>query len=839
MNIPKKLDKYLTKRAKNAIAASFKISAQYPDKGEVGKVTASHLVYALAHEKGSIAGNILAANDVKQAHLLKKLKNNSQNTEKNKTPNALGASYKKSLKKAASYAMDQDHYFIGTEHLLYGAISRSKSVSPAKARKIKEHLDSLMAGYLSMDSQLLNATKGNTNSGTAKDEALFEDNVLKEALMGDAKTLSRSSKMPALDAFSENISRKARNNELEPLVGREQELNRLIRILSRKNKNNPLLVGDAGVGKTALVEGLAQKIAEGNVPQTIIDKQIYALDLSSLIAGTLYRGEFEERIKDIMDEAQDNDVILFIDEIHILPGAGAAQGSLDAANILKPALANGAFQCIGATTFEEYKKTIEKDPALERRFQKIFLQEPSAGEAIKTLQRLKPFYEQHHNVKIAKNIAKLCVDLSIKHIPSRALPDKALDIMDEAASFSRARTMPKKDIKKLKIFKNKLKELAEEKNEALKKEHYQKAMQIKNRQEIIKGKIEKLGNTDTNEVMPNVSRKDVYEVVSEISGVPLSQLTKSESEVLAELENKIENFVIGQKDAVKKTAQIIRRSRAGVRSHERPMGSLLFMGPSGTGKTELARIISHIMAETDPKTSKDPVSFIKLDMSEYSEPHTIARLIGAPPGYIGYEEAGLLTDKVRKNPYSVVLFDEIEKAHPKIFNILLQILENGSLTDAQGREANFKNTFVILTSNVGAEFFSNVKSMGYEDMSSRNSETSALKNLKDIMKVEIINRLDDIVIFKTLSENSLKKIANLHLDRLNKRMQGVVKLEFTPGVSSYIVSKADTKQKGARGIRKATETEIEERLAEHILSGKNKNIKISTKGSKLILKEQK
>ena len=837
MNIPKKLDKYLTKRAKSAIRASFKISAQYPDKNEKDKVSASHLVYALAKEQGSIAKNILAANEVKQAHLLADLKKGSQKIKSSTEPGDLGISYKKSLKKAASYAMGQGHYFIGTEHLLYGAINKSGGVSKAKARKIREHLDSLMSGYIAMDAHI-DPSKNSLASFMERDEALFDDKEIEDALMGNTKTAKKSPRPAALEAFSDNLSKKARKGELDPLIGRERELDRLIRVLVRKNKNNPLLVGDAGVGKTALVHGLAQKIASGEVPEILLGKEVYALDLSSLIAGTLYRGEFEERIRDIMDEAQNNDVILFIDEIHILPGAGAAQGSLDAANILKPALTTGAFQCIGATTFEEYKKTIEKDSALERRFQKIFLQEPTEEQAIKTLERLKPFYEEHHDVRVANNIIKLCVELSVKYIPSRALPDKALDILDEASSLSAAKTMSKKDAQKLKAFQKELKELASQKAEALEKEHYQKAMQLKNKENIIGKKIKELHKKGTKAKAPKVSKKNVYEVISEMSGVPLSQITKSEAKSLSELEDEIAKFVTGQKEAVKKTSQIIRRSRAGVRAIERPMGSLLFMGPSGVGKTELARVVSHILAGTNPAGSKDPVSFIKLDMSEYSEPHTIARLIGAPPGYVGYEEAGLLTDRIRKNPYSVVLFDEIEKAHPKIFNTLLQLLENGTLTDSQGREANFRHSFIILTSNIGAEFFGDKAGMGYGEASSKNSEQSALKNLREIMRPEIINRLDEVIIFEGLTNNSLKDIAALQLERLTRRMEGVAKLQFTPAVESYIVSAANTKQKGARGIRKAIEEHIEEPLAEYILSGKNKNVKISARNKKLFLKEQ-
>ncbi|MEX0877651.1 MAG: ATP-dependent Clp protease ATP-binding subunit [Candidatus Spechtbacterales bacterium] len=839
-NIPTNLEKHLTKRAKNALRKSFKLAAQYPDKTSKNKATPAHLLYALAKEEGSISKNILEANDVKATRILTGLKKiSAKSSSTNTTPvSELSLDYKKTLKKAANYAMNQGHYFIGTEHLLYGTLNKSQGVegfTQQKMKKVKEHLDDMMASYLSLETGLNpNMQKLSSLVSEHADHSL-EDGELEDVIFSDVKT--KTSKTPVLESFCENLSQKAADGNLDPLVGREAELNRLVRILSRKTKNNPLLVGDAGVGKTALVQGLAQKISEGYVPANLINKTVYSLNLSSLVAGTLYRGEFEERVRDLLEEAEKSSVILFIDEIHILPGAGSAQGSLDAANILKPALVNGAFQCIGATTYDEYKKTIEKDTALDRRFQKIFIKEQTPQEAIKTLVHLKPFYEQHHNVAISDKIINMCVDLSVKYIPSRFLPDKALDILDEASSLTRTEKMIKKEHRDIKILQAEIIDVIMDKEEALRKEHYQKAMQLKNKQEALEQKIYKMhkDNHDRN-ASPKVTEKAVYEVISEIAGVPLRQLTKQDSDALSSIEAQIGKHLFGQDDAIKKVAKAIRRNRTGVTRGNRPIASMLFMGPSGVGKTELAKIIAHSFSGTNPSSEGAPGALIKLDMSEYSEAHTISRLIGAPPGYVGYEDAGLLTDKVRKHPYSVVLFDEIEKAHPKIFNVLLQILEEGTLTDSQGKSASFKNTFIILTSNVGATLFGKNSGLGFSGADSTNREKSAMGALKELMKPEIINRLDGIVVFNNLDSATLEKIAEVQIHELKERLSDTIEITFSSAVAKWLAHNTDAQEKGARGIRKAVETHLEEPISDILLKEKVKNIKIEVRQNKLVVK---
>lgn len=860
--------KRLTQRAKNSFTESFNVARKYPAKGTSDKVTTTHLLYALAEEEGSIAKNILTSHGIKKSHIAAQLKKNARSVHTkstgNKTPQDISPSYKRVLKKAANYAMKNNQHFIGTEHILMGVMHETHDlgiIPPPKVKAIRAHLDEIILSSISIDmlsggimehdhasswlafeehdgqpftpkKNIRPVPRGSKLPEETKKTSSSETNQEK---YGHIHTKTKPKRTTILETFCENLSQKAAQGELDPLAGREQEIQRLSQILLRKNKSNPLLVGDPGVGKTALVQGLAQQIVAGTVHQSLLNKRIYSLNLSSLIAGTMFRGEFEERMRDLVEEASQEDIILFIDEVHTLIGAGSAQGSLDAANIIKPALVKGTFQCIGATTHEEYKKSIEKDGALDRRFQKMNIQEETREDSIKTLTRLLPIYEKHHDVTIPSDILNLCVDLSIKYLPARALPDKAIDILDEAASATRARTIVDETEKYIRDLTNERLDVIKQKEEALSREQYKKAMLLKNRQESLEYALKKIKSKHTATPTPQrVTQETVYHVVSEMTSLPLSSLTRQESAHFNDLETTLKKYIIGQPHALRKVASALKRSRAGIRNEERPIASYLFMGPSGVGKTELARVLANTLTD-DPGEEKRPRALIRLDMSELSEAHTIARLIGAPPGYVGYEDGGLLTDKIRKTPHSVVLFDEIEKAHPKVLDTLLQILEDGALTDSHGKTAIFKNAIIILTSNIGTPQMRPNASLGFETQNNAHTidHAQAISILKETVRPEVINRIDDIVIFEHLDKKSLEAIANNQLNALQKRITNRVKMEYTPSVGRWIVKRAHGQESGARAIRKIIEEHIEEHIAARLLKHAFKKIKISVKDNTL------
>lgn len=624
------------------------------------------------------------------------------------------------------------------------------------------------------------------------------------------------SKTPTLDEFGKNLTELAKQGKIDPVIGREKEIERVIQILSRRNKNNPCLIGEPGVGKTAIAEGLALKIVNGEVPEMLANKTIYSLDLTSMVAGTKYRGDFEERIKKAMDEVKDNkDVILFIDEIHNIMGAGAAEGAVDAANILKPSLARGEIQVIGATTISEYRKNIEKDAALERRFQPVTVGEPTEEETVEILKGLRDKYEAHHKVKITDDAINSAVKLSSRYINDRFLPDKAIDLIDEAASVVRlnAYTLPQN----LKDMEEEIKRLNAEKQDAVNNQKFEEAAKIRDKANELKKLLDdersKWRNSSNHDVKA-VSSEEIAQVVSQWTGVPVNQLTKEESERLLNMEKFLHERIVGQDKAVSTISKAIRRGRVGLKNPNRPIGSFIFLGPTGVGKTELCKSLAEAMFG-------DENAIIKLDMSEYMEKHTVSKLIGAPPGYVGFDEGGQLTEKIRRKPYSVVLFDEIEKAHPDVFNMLLQILEDGVLTDSQGRKVSFKNAIIIMTSNVGASKITDEKlALGFvqEDGKKLSIEDLVMPDLKKTFKPEFLNRLDDIIVFNQLDQNDIEEIAKRMLKSLKKRTADLgIELNFTDNAITELAKEGFDKTYGARPLRRAIQSKIEDRLSELIL----------------------
>jgi len=625
---------------------------------------------------------------------------------------------------------------------------------------------------------------------------------------------------PTLDGLARDLTAFAKDGNLDPVIGRSKEIERVIQVLSRRTKNNPVLIGEPGVGKTAIAEGLAQKIINNEIPETLRDKRVMTLDMGSVVAGTKYRGEFEDRLKKIMDEIrQAGNIILFIDELHTLIGAGGAEGAIDASNILKPALARGELQCIGATTLDEYRKYIEKDAALERRFQPITVDQPSPDEAIQILHGLRDRYEAHHRVKITDEAIEQAVKLSDRYITDRFLPDKAIDLIDEASSKVRLRsyTVPP-DLKKLE---SKLDDIRKEKDAAVQSQEFEKAASLRDTEQKLREELdstknewkEKQGRTDS-EVTPD----DIAQVVASWTGIPVVKLAEEETERLLKMEDILHDRVIGQEEAVKAVSRAIRRARAGLKDPKRPMGSFIFLGPTGVGKTELARALAESLFG-------DENAVIRIDMSEYMEKHSTSRLVGAPPGYVGYEEGGQLTEKVRRKPYSVVLLDEIEKAHPEVFNILLQVLEDGRLTDSKGRTVDFRNTLIIMTSNVGADTIKRNSSLGFtaaQDAGKdyNNMKDKVMSELKKSFRPEFLNRIDEIIVFHSLEEAHIAQIVTLMADDLRKRLkEQEVDFILTDKAKAFLAKEGFDPTYGARPLRRAIQKHIEDRLSEELLRG--------------------
>lgn len=761
-------------------------------------VGSEHMILALASVSDTTAYSILNNNGLdiaKVAHALKFIlePGGTVTREKDKYTETARQILEDAQAEAARLSSDE----VGTEHLLLAILKIQSCVAVRLMQIEKINIQKVYIDILMTCGMDANAAK--------KEYASVKK---KKAKLGVST--------PTLDKYSRDITMEARHGKLDPVVGREKEIQRVMQILSRRMKNNPCLVGEPGVGKTAVVEGIAYMISRGNVPDTVKGKRLLSLDISGMLAGSKYRGEFEDRIKKVIQEVMmSGDVILFVDELHTLVGAGDAEGAIDASNILKPSLSRGEIQMIGATTIAEYRKYIEKDAALERRFQPVNVEEPTRDEAVDILKGLRSCYEQHHGVEISDEAVEAAVDLSVRYITDRFLPDKAIDLMDEACSrrrlgFSAQGIVQDRSVAELATLDSDL-------ETALISGNIEEAANIRHRQEELAKKTARSQLAGRHNII--VGENDIADVVSVWTKIPVSKLTEKESKRLEKLETELHKRVVGQEEAVSAVAKAIKRSRVGLKDPRRPIGTFLFLGPTGVGKTELSKALADVVFGSED-------ALIRVDMSEYMEKHSVSKLIGSPPGYVGFEEGGQLSEKVRTNPYSVILFDEIEKAHSDVFNILLQVLDDGHITDSQGRKVDFKNTIIIMTSNTGAQRIIDPKQLGFVTVQDDNKEHEDMKKnvmdeLKRTFKPEFLNRIDDTIVFHALSEKNVRDIAGLMLKELKNRVQAQmdIELKFTDNMKKYIFEKGYDKKYGARPLRRAIQTYVEDELAEAILAG--------------------
>ncbi len=719
------------------------------------------------------------------------------------------------VKRVFNLAFDEAHQqgvnYVGTEHLLLGLLREEEGVACQVMRVIGVE-------YREAKEQIRALLGGDERQEIPKE---FDRRYESGRTPGTNNRRPRAkSRTPVLDNFGRDLTKEAQEQRLDPVIGREKEIERVVRILSRRTKNNPVLIGDPGVGKTAIIEGLAQRIVDNMVPEILAHKRVVSLDLSGMVAGTKYRGEFEDRLTRMLQEIKNSgEVILFIDELHTIVGAGAAEGAIDAANILKPSLARGEFQCVGATTIQEYRKYVEKDAALERRFQPITVDEPSQEESVAILKGLRDRYEAHHGVKISDDAIEAAVRLSARYISDRFLPDKAIDLIDEAASrVNLAGYVLPED---LKVLERELQAVNSEKENSIKEQNYEKAAHLRDQEKNLKQQIADKRQEWLNQRTLHtgqVTEEDIAEIVSGWSGVPLNKIALDEGQRLLALEQDLHRRVIGQDDAVAAVARAVRRARAGLKSPKKPIGSFIFLGPTGVGKTELARALAESIFGTED-------AMIRLDMSEYMEKHTVARMVGAPPGYIGHDEGGQLTEKIRRKPYSVVLLDEIEKAHPDVFNVLLQVLEDGHLTDGQGRTVNCSNTIIIMTSNVGAENLQRSRVMGFSSSTQNGvdyerSRAQVLEQMKDTFRPEFLNRIDEIIVFHHLTEDELARIAEILLEEVKKRAaEQDYRLEISERARKRVLKDGYDPAYGARPLKRAIQRLIEDTVSEALLAG--------------------
>ena len=798
----------------------------------------------------------------------------------------------KALEYAQEIAMELGHNYIGTEHLLYGLVEEGTGVASKvlqnqglTSEKVKQSIEEIVgvgdeiedANQISftprskrvIENAFLEARRlGTEYIGTehllicimkegdcVATRIMLEEDVNPQGLYnelvkvlneeGEESNESNSSSSkgsynstPTLNQYGTDLTKQAKEGKLDPVIGRKEEIQRVIQILSRRTKNNPCLIGEPGVGKTAVAEGLAEKIVAGDVPEILKNKRVVSLDMASMIAGAKYRGDFEERIKKALKEVKKaGDVIIFIDEIHTIVGAGSAEGAVDAANILKPLLARGEIQLIGATTLKEYRKYIEKDAALERRFSPVTVNEPTEEEATQILFGLRDKYEAHHNVKITDEAIKAAVELSSRYINDRYLPDKAIDLIDEAASKVRMSSYTEPD--SFKELKDKIEKLDKEKEEAIRVQDFEKAAKIRDKENAKKKELEdakKEWETKSSKNVSTLKEEDIANVISSWTGIPVAKVSQSENDKLKNLEENLHKRVIGQDEAVSAVAKAIKRSRMGLKDPNKPIGSFLFLGPTGVGKTELSKALAENLFGSED-------ALIRIDMSEYMEPHSVAKLIGSPPGYVGYDEAGQLTEKVRRKPYSVILFDEIEKAHPDVMNMLLQVLDDGRLTDSQGRTVNFKNTVIIMTSNVGAKLITDKKTLGFiEEKENGEKEYQDIKKdvmgeLKKEFKPEFLNRIDEIIVFHKLEDNQIRKIVDIMINNVGKLLkeQGI-KLTVDENAKDLVAKKGTDKTYGARPLKRAIQTMVEDKIAEAMLDGKiKKEAKVTAKDDEIVV----
>ena len=764
-----------------------------------------HILYGLVEEGNGVASKVLSNQGVTSEAVLGEIEELIGVSEEKPIEDVESIGFtprsKRVIENSFIEARRLNSQYIGTEHILCGIMREGDSV----------------AVRIMMDL--------NVNPKKLYNEIVNAINEAESKEIGSKKSANNGSynSTPTLNQYGSDLTKKARDGKLDPVIGRRTEIDRVIQILSRRTKNNPCLIGEPGVGKTAIAEGLAEKIVAGDVPETLKNKRVVSIDISGMVAGAKYRGDFEERIKKSLEEVKKaGDVILFIDEIHTIVGAGSAEGAVDAANILKPLLARGEVQVVGATTTTEYRKYIEKDAALERRFSPVTVNEPTEEDTIKILEGLRDKYEAHHNVKITDESIKAAVELSTRYVNDRYLPDKAIDLIDEAASRVKMQTYTKPD--SMRNLEDEIEKVSKEKEEAIATQNFEKAAKLRDTEKSKKQKLEeeqtKWKEDNTKKVMV-LSKEDIAHVIASWTGIPVSKITETETEKLKHLEENLHKRVVGQDEAVSAVSKAIRRGRVGLTDPNRPTGSFLFLGPTGVGKTELAKALAEAMFGNED-------SMIRVDMSEFMESHSVAKLIGSPPGYVGYDEGGQLTEKVRRRPYSVILFDEVEKAHPDVMNMLLQILEDGRLTDSQGRTVNFKNTVIIMTSNVGAKLITDKNKLGF---SGGNEEENKKQEYEDIKKEvmaelkkqfrpELINRIDDIIVFHKLENDDVKKIIEIMLSQVTKRLEKQdIKIEIDDSVKELIAKKGIDNNYGARPLRRAIQNMLEDKIAEAILDG--------------------
>ena len=760
-------------------------------------IGSEHILLGLLKEGSGVASVALHECGAEADTILEMIKNTTGIGSATKlNPNDFTPRAKRILEIAYQSARGMFHSYVGTEHLLIAILQEQDSYAVSYLNACGMHENDILkvlSGAIGVDDEQYNSTNPTDKKLNSKSETL--------------------------EKYGKDLTTLAKEGKIDPVIGREKEIQRVIQILSRRTKNNPCLIGEPGVGKTAIAEGLALQIAKDEVPELLRNKRIISLDLTSMVAGTKYRGDFEERIQKAVEEVKaSKDIILFIDEVHTIIGAGSAEGAVDAANILKPSLARGELQVIGATTIDEYRKYIEKDAALERRFQSILVGEPTEEEAVEILKGLRDKYEAHHKVKITDEAIDSAVKMSSRYIADRFLPDKAIDLIDESASELRLKAFtPPQNLKEMEA---EIKRLSQEKQSAVNSQNFEDAAKLRDKENELKDLLsqekEKWKNSSSHEV-PEVTPEDIATVVSNWTGIPVSQITKEESEKILNLEKILHERIVGQDKAVTSVSKAIRRGRVGLKNPKRPIGSFIFLGPTGVGKTELCKALSEAMFGSED-------AIIKLDMSEFMEKHTVSKLIGSPPGYVGYDEGGQLTEKIRRKPYSVVLFDEIEKAHPDVFNMLLQILEDGVLTDSKGRKVSFKNAVIIMTSNVGASKITDgTASLGFGSNSNENEniEKLVMEDLKRTFKPEFLNRVDDIIVFKQLEKSDIEEIARRMLKTLTKRLESIeISAEFTENAISAIADAGFDKVYGARPLRRAIQNNIEDRMSELILENK-------------------
>ena len=807
-----------TSRAKKAIEIAGEEAANLGHN----YIGSEHILYGLLKEGAGVASRVLSNQNISCEDVENKIieligKETFISTQTlGFTPRS-----KRIIENSFIEAKKLGYDYIGTEHLLIGILKEGDSIAVRILVDLDVDLPRLYNEIVNVinDVEDIQKDKGNTKNSKGSYNSTT-----------------------TLNQFGEDLTQKALEGKLDPVVGRSEEIERVIQILSRRTKNNPCLIGEPGVGKTAIVEGLAQKINAEDVPEVLKNKRIVSIDISGMVAGSKYRGDFEERVKKVLGEVKKaGDVILFIDEIHTIVGAGSAEGAIDAANILKPMLARGEIQLVGATTISEYRKYIEKDAALERRFSPVTVNEPNVKDTIAILKGIRDKYEAHHNVKITDEAIESAVNLSQRYINDRFLPDKAIDLIDEASSKARLKTYTEPD--ELKQMHEEIDRITKDKEEAVRNQKFEKAAKLRDEEKKLKEKYEqeekKWKNKNT-KTMVTITEENIADVIALWTGIPAKKITEDENERLRNLEKNLHERVIGQNEAVEAVSKAIRRGRVGLKDPNRPIGSFLFLGPTGVGKTELSKALAEALFG-------DENSMIRIDMSEYMEPHSVSKLIGSPPGYVGFEEGGQLTEKIRRKPYSVILFDEIEKAHPDVMNMLLQILDDGRLTDSNGRTVNFKNTVVIMTSNIGARLITDKKSLGFskgvekedEQKEYESTKKEVLEELKKELRPEFINRIDEIIVFHKLNDEEIDKIIDIMLEEVKSRMKKQkYEIEFLPSVKKLISSKGIDKNFGARPLRRTIQSLVEDKLAEAILDGKlekEKLAKIDVKDEKIVV----